>query len=359
MKVLTKLAVVGLAVLMTNQSHGKNLNTSSPSASPGTIQRSIAGGIATGGGGTIGSGTVSTYLVRKYIEESKLPLKYLLYTEETLSKFGTGGTENLIKLYHKIFDGRVTIFNALESAQFEILENGPCLDNLGNDVEASAAKAPKICFNLQKISKNINSDSIEAEVAALVAHEVSHLIGTNEEEAHNLQLVIKYSFKKSTYDNLQREIENTKRDLSDLKTSLDQLFLNLKSNTTTETCTVLGLLMTTIQNFNSKSFPTINSLYLSFFSYSELEMLNGILMKSVNALGFCSSRPEFLKMRSNFKGQPQMKLQDYYFATYPQPSNLIPVPADWIIRKIEMNEIAPLVLELQDMNRELATLQVK
>ena len=136
------------------------------------------GGADTGGGNTIGSAKVTCEDVKKYIEKSKDLSVYIFRREEFLLLNSQNNGASFDSLGKKLFKGNKSIYQVLSEAKLQPKEQGPCYDSKGNEVDANAKDAPNICFSLERLSARLNTDSVQSEVLAIVAHEISSLIAS-------------------------------------------------------------------------------------------------------------------------------------------------------------------------------------
>lgn len=180
------------------------------------------GGSDTGAGNIIGSYQPSTQQIKELILSSKRPAKFVLFDlESDLSNIL--GDKIYATTRSKLFQSKRTIYDALNEAQFVV--EGPCYDNQGNQVQASAVHSPELCFDPQMIiqQNKLNSDNVQKEILALVIHEVSHMVGTtdivdpatklNISDAYFVQQQIHDKIKSNTpYQDIEKTIQSFKKD---------------------------------------------------------------------------------------------------------------------------------------------------
>ncbi len=89
----------------------------------------------------------------------------------------------------KLFDGEKTIFDVLDDLQIETRTDGACLDNEGSPKDGSinGKKSGSICISIYNLQRKLTRDIFRNHIAALIAHEVSHILNTTEAEAKFLQ----------------------------------------------------------------------------------------------------------------------------------------------------------------------------
>lgn len=96
------------------------------------------------------------------------------------------------EIYTKLFDGPVTIYQIIDQTQIEARSSGPCLDYEGKPHDGSVIgkKAGSICISVSNIKVKLREDNYQNQVAALILHELSHLVGADEVQAQRLQWII-------------------------------------------------------------------------------------------------------------------------------------------------------------------------
>ena len=188
--------------------------------------QSIVGGTGVdGGGGNLRKGfplsrnEFESYLSNsnpnKYPTSVKKILKYLFngaYNRYTGLLFGYNPDNNpkkeliLRNLHRKLFeqpDG-LTIYSVLNSATI-FLQDAPCLDahtRKLNDASANV-RTNSICLSWNRLSGKLFTNNFESYVIPLIAHEYFHLIGANEEDAKNLEDVLK---KRASFEKVSERI---------------------------------------------------------------------------------------------------------------------------------------------------------
>lgn len=143
------------------------------------------GGMDGGGGGTLPADPSSIYEVRKVAELSR-PALYFLFN----------GMQRYFwrdEIKQKLYGGAQTVQDVLARVRLEVREDQPCYDRFGNEVDASifGAKPNTICLSASRIAPKVSKANVESEVIALLGHEVSHFLGTNEAEAQELQKTLR------------------------------------------------------------------------------------------------------------------------------------------------------------------------
>lgn len=147
------------------------------------------GGMDGGGGGTLPAHPASVYEIQDIAQEAKPQLLYLLNGYEWREKYDQQKYDQQKPLYRKLFSGPRKAQEVLKDLRLEVRLDKPCLTSGGIEVDGSiyALKSNTICLSAFRISQKIDKAAAEREVLALLMHEVSHFMGTTEDEAVDLQ----------------------------------------------------------------------------------------------------------------------------------------------------------------------------
>lgn len=91
--------------------------------------------------------------------------------------------------YQKLYAPGVDIYKILNEVKVETPLNQPCYDLDGNPKDGSVkANEPNvICISVANLKDKLNANNFESETAALILHEISHLLETSEDEAGLIQ----------------------------------------------------------------------------------------------------------------------------------------------------------------------------
>lgn len=314
------------------------------------------GGADTGGGNTIGSAKVTAEDVKKYIEQSKDLSVYIFRREEFLLLSPQHSGSAFESLGKKLFKGQKTIYQALNEAVLQPKEKGPCYDSQGKEVDASAKDAPKLCFSLERLSARLNADSVQSEVLAIVAHEVSHMVGTTESEAKFLQGMVKDSLANDPFNKLPKLIKQYKYDVKDALDNANYLREKADALPVQELCSGLSvqfpMLNQLLQN-NMNSLTDNEKNGIAYSAPNEIAAIQGTLLKSMNTMTFCNySNPAYQEIVKKFNGKDEMPLPEFQSALYPDAVNMI-APPNWIIRRQNPSDLNALKLEIIDMSNAL------
>jgi hypothetical protein len=141
--------------------------------------QSLAGGVSDGGGGTIIQNPVGTEYIANQLEHIRPSL--LFFLKNTC----VGATDACAGMN----EGTSTIFDKIKTYSIDIQKNDSCYDFNGYKVDGSIrSKQGTICISAFTIGTKVNKDSAFPQLIALLAHEYSHLMGYDENQAHQFQL---------------------------------------------------------------------------------------------------------------------------------------------------------------------------
>ena len=316
----------------------------------------VGGGADTGGGNTIGSATVTTEDVKKYIELSKDLSVYIFRRKEFLLLSSQHDGTVLASLGKKLFKVQKSVYQVLRDAVLQPKEKGPCYDSQGNEVDASAKDAPNLCFSLERLSARLNKDSVQSEVLAIVAHEVSHMVGTTESEAKFLQGMVKDSLANDPFNKLPKLIKQYKSDVKDSLDNINYLSEKIDTLTVQEICSGLSVQFPMLSDLLQNNMNSLTDNGKNGFAYSspeDISAIQGTLLKSMNMMTFCNySNPTYQEIVKKFNGKTEMPLPEFQVALYPDAVNMI-APPNWIIRRQNPSDLNALKLEIIDMSNAL------
>ncbi|MGE0631657.1 MAG: hypothetical protein AB7O96_04575 [Pseudobdellovibrionaceae bacterium] len=143
------------------------------------------GGISAGGGGLQESDRLSVQEVSSLIRDSRWSLLMYFNYASFMADSQTRPHQT------KIYSGPVNIIQMLSTVEIEIKQSTPCIDGLGNKLTAEATLPNHVCISASELSAQLIPETAQKEVIALLAHELSHLLGMNEAEAKALQKEVK------------------------------------------------------------------------------------------------------------------------------------------------------------------------
>jgi hypothetical protein len=146
------------------------------------------GGMDGGGGVTLPVDPADAYEVEQVAQIARPKLLLFLNAIEVYDLL-----QSSPKLREKLFEGPVTVQDALKNIRLEFRSDTNCKDRTGNEVDASifGLKPNTICLSSNRIGKKLSKLAVFGEVTALLAHEVSHFMGATEDEAQKLQIIVR------------------------------------------------------------------------------------------------------------------------------------------------------------------------
>jgi len=158
----------------------------------GTTPAFAIGGIGDGGGGTTKPIPVTPRDIRDFVGNNRtapmirawfngLEADYQRELENDYEKESTA--------LPKLYGGKEDVFAKLEKLQIEVRLDKPCYDKSGVETDGSVYNTIPggLCISAYRIAPQVVQSNYESETAALIIHEVSHLLGTDEKEAIELQ----------------------------------------------------------------------------------------------------------------------------------------------------------------------------
>ena len=149
------------------------------------------GGVVSGGGGsTLPPQPVADSALLTAISQSRMTIDVFLKGIERFRVLASNPNQRFPE-FDKMFQPGTDVFQVLENVKIVVQRKAPCFDYDGKPVDASVnAGFPNgICVSLSNLSAKLGWSNYENEIAALLLHEVSHLMGTDETEARDIQKI--------------------------------------------------------------------------------------------------------------------------------------------------------------------------
>ncbi|MBC7741494.1 MAG: hypothetical protein H7061_04805 [Bdellovibrionaceae bacterium] len=256
---------------------------------------------------------------------------------------------NLDVINAKLFESNHNIYDYVQSYSANILESGPCYDNKRQPVDASVVNTPAhtICFSLERLAKNKLLKNGFVSLTALVAHEYSHLVGTNEAEARRLQAAVDTLLKPGAefiaFD-MKRQIELANNSISTIK------YLLSYNASQFDICHNLEKLTKFIDNYHAAQ-NNADALGVKIYSIKEMQPVNIIIMKMLNIFKFCSG--SFSEDRMD--GIDEMYLIEY---AKKHSGTATPIDTNGIIKIIRYNDRTNIEFELVGISQQLSELEL-
>lgn len=143
------------------------------------VAGSVEGGMNGGGGGTIVANPATPGQIKTAAREARLTLMMLFTTWEGMQSYPYG---TMLKDFPRARD-------VVSNTKIEFDDMAPCLgaDGLDHDAYAPGTTSDSICLSVFSLQKKLSQENYQAQTVALVAHEFSHLLGLDEEQATFLQ----------------------------------------------------------------------------------------------------------------------------------------------------------------------------
>lgn len=177
-----------------------------------------SGAVSGGGGGTLPARPIGIYRIEEIVRNSMPELR--LYFRSRLQHkdptYADSGEQ-------KVFFGKETIADVLEHTGVEVRNDKPCYDASQNEVDASiyANHPDDICLSAFRIAPKLIEERARVETLALIVHELSHKLGTDEKEATDLQSMAAIQLSNSLKD-IPVNFRFFIRDASDQASHLEQ-----------------------------------------------------------------------------------------------------------------------------------------
>ena len=325
----------------------------------------FAGGVNDGGGNAHKAPLLGPNAIKKILSDSKGPLVYVFRSIEFSTSLDKNASEQdlSLRIHRKLFDGPKSIFQALKEANLQPIEHGGCPDLSGKENDASALKdAPNICFSLEFLEKKLHEDSGNIELLALVAHEVSHLAGTDETEAELIQAIVREHISNHTLSRFEENFKNYQKKVADTLNTTTVILSYARASRSAFVCMGLQGLMTANNELMQINFDASSNLGVSFLGTEGMSFVNAATLKSMNAaiscypdeFNFYDFSKSFFKEKSS---RPLKEFQTALAASNNQSDNFMLHVPDMNIRKIEKTSNKSLIAELEDIQALLTQLQ--
>lgn len=162
----------------------------------------VLGGVDSGGGNTFPAGQLSAKDLREFVKDAHRELPLLLnklevglpYAEITNTSGEAAQFVQMISaIIKRVFpENSRDIFVIHREARYRFQTNGSCRDRAGNEVDASVygVAENEICLSQNRLLRKLSWGNAATQLPALLAHELSHKLGTNEQEAETIQFMI-------------------------------------------------------------------------------------------------------------------------------------------------------------------------
>jgi hypothetical protein len=222
-------------------------------------------------------------------------------------------------IYDLLFKDKTRSAAILKKAEVELITTGPCYGLNGIPVDGSIYGNEKpICLSAERLLKKLRRDDFEIQVLSLYVHEVSHLFGTNEDEAIQLQkqiLEIGPNFK-NYLSFLFKPPTQIVESIKKMKASV----LTVKSNTSKE------VVCPQLQSLFDESYRLFlqdngQKITISYLRMEDIIRTHAVFVASAFAKDYCESDWSGGKISRlhKWKGQNEVTIAEIY----PDPLTLV------------------------------------
>lgn len=164
----------------------------------------LEGGADGGGGNARWEEPAPQAELQEVLRNTKFYLLPVLYYHEEMARNGDPGDgrhigkisfSHLRRAQQRLFLGKQSVFSVFSGLNVRIEENGPCQDlkNGHKDAAAFGADPQEVCVSSQRLGAKLTGKNLVIEVTALLAHELVHRMGGEEEEATAFQDFVRLS----------------------------------------------------------------------------------------------------------------------------------------------------------------------
>ncbi|MGE3972950.1 MAG: hypothetical protein AB7F59_00335 [Bdellovibrionales bacterium] len=338
------------------------MNLIALSAFAGQVPTPLQKGGVSGGGGDLNPAVrVSKAEVRNFLDARvKDDVKSIFTAIEALMTKQDLPSEDK-EIRRKLFSGSKTVYQSIQDAVIEPLENGACVDPITRKPKDAAYNNNKVCFSLERITNRVHSLNYVQAILALASHEISHGAGLTEKEAYSLQLRIESSLPKMHFYSVLNQKMGFHRQIQIVEDTLKPFLTNLIKGEALA-CARLG----TFRGFASDLLGTVSTgdaLYIGLLPVSSRGALSTLVARMHNLTQYCFPAPQLANgnegasMDEVFNNQAEMDVVDYIRRVYVNV-DLLPTRGTMIRRIHSFNKDA-LYSELQEILKLLAEIKAK
>lgn len=141
-----------------------------------------AGSEGVGGGDILPAEQIGSKAIEEMIIASKLELlMHFYHLDQNRSRLPTA--------YQNLIGSNNDLIEQMRLQKIYINSFGPCFDFAGNESDASVfpKEGPGICLSSYRLGKKLSKENARIQLLALLAHEYSHLVGADENQAQAVQ----------------------------------------------------------------------------------------------------------------------------------------------------------------------------
>lgn len=240
------------------------------------------------------------------------------------------GSEKLFQSFSK------NIYRILEDTTIVYQTNSPCSSDKGqSDGSVLSEKPKKICISGYSLARKLNEGNAKIQLEALILHELSHFMGTTEEEAISIQSQYLEDMRFVSRESIVKYYDSLIEKIGAFDFVQTQAMI-LKKDDFEALCKAVTEASRTIQEVGRRSEITPISLF-SAWRRDQLDNLNTALG---SALYFyvCSQHPkhpvpwQMAEYVKGFQGKKRIEVSDWMAGRgYPQPKST----AQMVMTKIE------------------------
>lgn len=285
------------------------------------------GGVATGGGNRLNEYSVGNARVAEKINNAKFATKYALRSFEIAVGFSKSPNmttsmspqteQTLNSLAMKLFGGKETIYDALERAVLVTQLTGPCLDKEGSEKDASVVNDPNICFSVERLA-TLEQGSADKAIIALLAHEVSHMVGTSEEEASMLQSMVASNLPNDAFVKIPFEVEGFSLKASAAISTAQGMKTQADQGQKQVLCAMAPMLQNAVTTLMMESMNSSGKMGIAFVGSRELNVLYVLLAKTMNVSAYCLAPTlDYMGINQAFQGKNEMSVDELSHAVSP------------------------------------------
>lgn len=171
---------------------------------------SAAGGVSDGGGGTTRPQSADPeWIVGTAIRDSAKMLIFWLNAEKANHFRRVRNRPAEESPTRVLFESNQDVFELVRKISIELRMSEPCYDRNNNATDGSIHGVPagSICLSPFSMAPKLNDMNYHYETAALIMHEISHLLGASEAEATKIQQAVIYDLGKIDFLGTLVELE--------------------------------------------------------------------------------------------------------------------------------------------------------
>lgn len=306
-----------------------------------------------GGGNVIEENLADAGEISGWLQAAKEPARlalnqyeFVLRSMDSAEGVSPADSAKYKAIYQKLFGQERTVYQALDEAVFAPIPAGGCAGvDTTVDTDANSLKdPPNVCFSLENLSAKFHEKSGKPELIALVAHEVSHMVGATEDEAVLIQLMIQSMVSSAAFDLVAEVKSDFKQTLTDILDSTKEL---QRTHGAVQACTMLMAVQLQMGDVLNAFATNISSLGISVMQAKELGSFYAAYAKVVN-LRVASCPTDKIsrgQMRAIFNGKKQVTVRQILEGLGNSKSDIYP---DDMVRWVKPGDRKLIDTELRD-----------